>query len=109
MCLLLPDGQRNGYGGPAFQHAINSNLALVSPHIRGADAQAKARAFAGLGGKKRFEDVRQNSGGIPQPVSVTRISMLSTKVSFLAETVMRPPSGVASAALISKFISTCES
>src|SRR5208282_188505 len=58
--LLLPDGQRDGYGGPLIQHAVDSNLTLVSPYVSVADAEAKARAFVALGGEERFEDVRQD-------------------------------------------------
>ena len=43
-----------------LRHAIDSNLAFVSPHISGANAEAEARAFAAFGGEKRFKDVRQN-------------------------------------------------
>ncbi len=46
------------------------------------------------------------SGGMPQPVSLTRISMVSTKVSLLAVMAIRPCSGVASAAFSNRFMST---
>jgi hypothetical protein len=40
----------------------------------------------GLVVKKGSKTCGRMSGGMPQPVSLTQISMLSTKVSFLAET-----------------------
>src|ERR1700722_3228842 len=58
--LLLPNWKCDGYRGPPFQDAVDTNLALVPAHVGGTDTESETGSLARLGGEKRLEDVREN-------------------------------------------------
>src|SRR6516164_7206787 len=94
--------------GAMTHDAIRANFAIVAADVGLADAQIEPGARPRLVVKHGSKTWARMSGGMPQLVSVTRISIISTYVKLSAETVIVPHSGVASAALSSKFISTCD-
>ena len=70
--LNTAKGQRDGNRGSAMRRAFNLDLAIVAAHVSLRDTKAQSCALAALGGKERFENVRQyvsrnSAAGINHP------------------------------------------
>jgi hypothetical protein len=87
-----------------------SLLNRYAPSIDAGDAfdnRQSHAAAAGLGGKKRFKDIRQYLSEIPLPLSST----LTTTMSFSTPIPIsnRPPPGISSRAFRNRFVKICSS